>query len=113
MGPWSIASLVNGWTEDGDSYPGQIVRDCGERAARRICVSDCKPFTDYLGEEELASESDYVNDDCDDGMFMEGHPDNAYNGYYCRKPDGAYGFHYQLGQDYHFYFISYGDQGCI
>lgn len=113
MGPWSIASAVNGWTEDEDSYPGQIVRDCGERSASRICVSDCKPFTDYVAAEDLDSESEYVNDDCDEGMFIHGHPDDAYNGYYCRTPDGTYGFHYQLGVDHHFYFISYGDRGCI
>lgn len=48
--PWTIASLVNGWTEDGGSYPGQIVRDCGARAVRRVCVSACKSFVDHIVE---------------------------------------------------------------
>ena len=50
---WEIVALVNGWTEDGDSYEGQIVRDCGKRDwddPGLLCVSACKSFCEYLPE---------------------------------------------------------------
>lgn len=31
MGAWNIKSVVNGWIEDDQHYPGIVERDCGVR----------------------------------------------------------------------------------